>query len=419
MFEFFFKYPSSLFAKGNLVLLGTWPVWLLLLGILAAAAALGYSIWRTRKAAASSVRGGKSVLVWLLQTMLVALILLLLWQPALNIAALKPQQNIVALIIDDSRSMGTLDNGTSRRDQAIKTLNGGLLKSLQDKFQVRLYRLGDHLERIEKPEQLNDAMPSTHIGANLKEVLAESATLPIGAIVFMSDGSDNSGGIAPETISEIRRQRIPVHTIGYGREQFANDIEMEDVQLPGKTLPNSRVQALVSFRQRGYLGKRLHVSVKENGKVLGGADVVPKNDGVQQTEPVLFNAGAAGVKNVTISIDPQAGEENAKNNQLTRVISVDNIKPRILYMEGEPRWDYKFLRRAVEDDKNIEVVSVLRTTQNKLYRQGIANEQELQEGFPTKVEELFGFQGIILGSVEAAYFTPQQQELIQQFVDRR
>jgi uncharacterized membrane protein len=101
------------------------------------------------------------------------------------------------------------------------------------------------------------------------------------------------------------------------------------------------------------------------------------------------------------------------------VIAVSNVKPRILYMEGEPRWDYKFLRRAVEDDKNIEVVSILRTTQNKIYRQGIANEDELKDGFPTKVEDLFGFQGIILGSVEAGYFTAAQQDLIQQFVDRR
>ena len=48
---------------------------------------------------------------------------------------------------------------------------------------------------------------------------------------------------------------------------------------------------------------------------------------------------------------------------------MDNAKPRILYMEGEPRWDYKFIRRAVEDDKNIDLYSVVRTTQNKLYMQ--------------------------------------------------
>jgi uncharacterized membrane protein len=419
MFEFLFKYPSSLYSKGSIVLLGTWPVWVLVLFIVIAALGLGFFTWRIRNTAASTVRGGKSVAVWALQTALVALILLLLWQPALNLTALKPQQNIVAVVVDDSRSMGTLDNGVSRRDQAIKTLNGGLLKSLQSKFQVRMYRLGDKLERFEKPEQLNASLPATHIGSSLKEVLAEAATLPIGAVVLLSDGSDNSGGIDLETISEIRRQRIPVQTIGFGREQFAKDVEIQDAQIPAKALPNSRLQAQVSFRQRGYLGKRLHISVRENGKILGSADVLGKAEGVQQTEPVLFNAGPAGVKDVEVSVDPQADEENPRNNKLTRVVSVDNVRPRILYMEGEPRWDYKFLRRAVEDDKNIEVVSVLRTTQNKLYRQGIANPEELQDGFPTKVEELFGYQGIILGSVEAGYFTPQQQELIQQFVDRR
>ena len=90
-------------------------------------------------------------------------------------------------------------------------------------------------------------------------------------------------------------------------------------------------------------------------------------------------------------------------------------------MEGEPRWDYKFLRRAVEDDKNIEVDGVLRTTQNKVYAQFAPDSgvDFLKAGFPTKVEDLFGFQGLILGSVEVNYFTPAQQDMIQQFVDRR
>ena len=75
------------------------------------------------------MRGTRSVLVWLLQSSLVALILLLLWQPALSVATLKPQQNIVAVVVDDSRSMATKDDGVSRRDQVVRVLNGGLFKS--------------------------------------------------------------------------------------------------------------------------------------------------------------------------------------------------------------------------------------------------------------------------------------------------
>jgi uncharacterized membrane protein len=73
----------------------------------------------------------------------------------------------------------------------------------------------------------------------------------------------------------------------------------------------------------------------------------------------------------------------------------------------------------MEDERNVKVVSMLRTTENKIYRQGIDNSKELEQGFPGRVEELFGFQGIILGTVEIGYFTPAQQELIRQFVDRR
>ena len=62
---------------------------------------------------------------------------------------------------------------------------------------------------------------------------------------------------------------------------------------------------------------------------------------------------------------------------------------------------------------------MLRTTENKIYRQGISDPKELENGFPVRPEELFAYQGIIMGSVEAGYFTPLQQELLREFVDRR
>ena len=62
---------------------------------------------------------------------------------------------------------------------------------------------------------------------------------------------------------------------------------------------------------------------------------------------------------------------------------------------------------------------MLRTTENKIYRQGIRDEKELADGFPSKAEDLFDYQGLVIGSVEAGYFTAGQQELIREFVDRR
>jgi uncharacterized membrane protein len=419
MFELLFKYPASVFSRGNFVLLGGWPVWLLGVAILAVAALLALYI-KSRTNGSSRVHGIRTVFVWLLQTALASVLLLMLWHPALSVATLRPQQNIVAVVVDDSGSMGIDDAGSgSRRGAAINTLNSGLMNQLQQRFQVRLYRLSDQLERVAKLDTLNSSGTATHIGESLKQVLADASSLPIGAVVLLSDGADNSGGIDLETISEIRRQRIPIHTIGYGREKMSKDVEISDVQVPQRALPDSRLSALVSFHENGYAGQTAKITLKDGAKLLASKQVTFKADGAEQSEQVLFNAGSAGVKTIDVAIDLLPNEENQKNNHVTRLVNVDQRKPRILYMEGEPRWEFKFLRRAVEDDRNLNLVTILRTTQNKIYRQGVANENELKDGFPTKVEELFGFDGIIIGSSEAAYFTAGQQQLIRDFVDRR
>jgi uncharacterized membrane protein len=417
MFEFLFKYPAAVFSRGQFVFLAPWPFWLLPLAVLAAAGALAWHVSR-RRGLLSALRAAA---VWLLETALVALVLFLLWHPAISIATLRPQQNVVAVLVDDSRSMAIRENGTARLDEAKQLLNGGLLAALEKKFQVRLYRFGPDLERIDKLDKLTGSAPSTRIGSSLEQALAEASTLPLGALVVLSDGSDNSGGIDLDTISQIRRARVPVHTIGFGREHFSHDAEISDVTLPARALADSRLSAAVTFRQNGYPRQKGRLTVHEGAKLLASREIVFRSDGAPQTESVLFNAGLAGPRTFQFSIEPLDGEENLKNNQVARLVNVTSAKGRILYMEGEPRWEYKFIRRGVEDDRSLEISSLVRTTQNKIYTQVADPEaqKELADGFPSKPEVLFSYDALIIGSVEAAYFTPQQQELIREFVDRR
>jgi uncharacterized membrane protein len=419
MFEFLFHYSPSVFRRGEFVLLGRYPAWMLVLLIAVAAAALGWLIWRRRARMAGSLTGWRPGVIWLLQAALAALLLVLLWQPALRVSTLKPQQNIVAVVVDSSASMGIVEDGASRLAQAARVLDGGLLDGLSRNFQVRLYRLSYRLERIQQLGELAPNRPVTRIGESLKQVVAEAGTLPIGAVVLLSDGADNSGGVDLATVSEIRSRRIPVHTIGFGRERFARDIEIAGVETPDRALADSRLLARVSYRQSGFDGHKARLAVRENGRLLASKEIELRGEGLQQSEVVLFNAGLAGAKHLQVSIDLLDGEENARNNVVSRLVNVEALKPRVLYIEGEPRWEYKFIRRAMLKDRNVQLVSILRTTQNKLYRQGLASPEELAQGFPARVEELFAYQGLIIGSVEASYFTSGQQELIRQFVDRR
>ena len=425
MFELLFKYPASIFHKGHFVLLTPWPLWLLGVGILAAA---GLLFWHVRRNH-GMLSGARPIAIWLLETALIALLLFLLWHPALSVATLRPQQNVVAVLVDDSRSMSIADESGTRLARAQSLLNGGLLKSLGDRFQVRLYKFGTDAQRIQKSLEIAGTAPATRIGNTLDRVMAESSSLPLGAIVLLTDGADNAGGIDLDTVAAIRRQRIPIHTVGLGREHPERDVEVVDALLAARALPQSRLTATVTLQSYGLSGNKARLSVRDAGKVLASQDVALKGDGALQTEAITFNVGQAGPKTLEIGVDAVSGEENTLNNKISRVVNVQARKPRILYFDGEPQWEYKFVRRAMDDNPEIVVFSMERTTQNKIYRQpcpagGCADgfkhdEKELEDGFPSKAEDLFAFQGLMLADVEAGYFTPAQQQLIHDFVDRR
>jgi uncharacterized membrane protein len=424
MLQFFFKYPMPVFSKGKFVLLGAWPGWLLLLLIVACMAGLAVIIWsRLPGAAAAHISKWRAGAIWLLQSLLIATVLVLLWQPAITVAELASQQNVIAVVLDDSRSMGIADSGsdgkTPREAVAQKALEDGVLAGLQKKFQTRLYRLDTRVAQAAALRDIQPAAPATHLNDSLRQLANDTSDLPIGAVVLLSDGSDNSGDLALETIRALRNRRLPVHTVGFGKEQLAHDVELSDVSVATRAMADSRIPATVTFHQRGYAGSKALLLVRDGDRTVGSREITFNSEGASQVETVFFSAGGAGVKNLHFLLGPLPGEENLTNNSMARLLGVADDKRRILYVEGEPRWEYKFIRRAEDDDKLVQVASMLRTTENKIYRQGISNPKELENGFPVRPEDLFSYDGIILGSVEAGYFTPLQQELLREFVDRR
>jgi uncharacterized membrane protein len=427
MFEFFFKYPMPVFSKGKFVLLGAWPGWVLLLLIVACMAGLAVLIWSRLPQAAPTISRWRAGAVWLLQSLLIATVLVLLWEPAITVAELASQQNVIAVVLDDSRSMAIADSGSDgkqpREAVAQKALEDGVLAGLQKKFQTRLYRLDSRVTQTPALKDIQPAAPATHLNDGLRQLVTDTSDLPIGAIVLLTDGSENSmdgsGDVTLETVNSLRNRRIPVHTVGFGKEQLARDVELSDVKVAARAMADSRIPATVTFHQRGYAGTKALLVVRDGDKTLGSREITLAADGTTQLETVFFAPGAAGVKSLHFSLGPLAGEENPANNAISRLLGVTDDKRRILYVEGEPRWEYKFIRRAEDDDKLVQVASMLRTTENKIYRQGISSPKELENGFPVRPEDLFSYQAIILGSVEVGYFTPLEQELLREFVDRR
>ena len=274
MFQFLFKYPSAVFRKGQFVLLAKWPPWLLVLLIGVAVVGLGLLIrWKLRDAA-PEVRNWRAWMIWGMQSALVALVLFLLWQPAILVAELNSQQNIIAVVVDDSRSMSIADSdGKTREAVALAAVQGGVLAGLQKRFQTRVYRLGSRLTRVDGPEGITPLEGATRISENLKQLATETSDVPVGAIVLLSDGGQNvsgtgGSGISRDALQALRNRRLPVHTVGFGKEESAHDVEIEDVSIAASAIANSRVSATVRLTQRGYAGEKVELTVRDGAKAI-------------------------------------------------------------------------------------------------------------------------------------------------------
>jgi uncharacterized membrane protein len=413
LFELLFKYSRATFGRSELVFASGWPIWLLVALSIAAAVAVGVTLARRR----AGIGLARLAVLGALQTVLIAALLVLAWRPALVTQTLRPQENSVAVLLDTSGSMLYGDGSRSRLQEAIDGLSARALPDLKSMFNVGLYSFAGDLIELPSLEQVPAPGPVTHIGDALLSVLRGAQSGAIAAVVLVSDGADNSSDFDAAKIAEIASFGVPVHTVGVGPETNSNDLELEDVQIAPVGLPGSTVSAQVSIRHSG--ASLAQLKVYDGDAILASQSIqLPNNAGVT-TRWVDIEVGKAGVRDLKFALDPLPGETNVINNVRMRPMEVPEQRRHILYIEGEPRWEYKFIRRALEDNSPIRVASLLKTTPNKFYRQGVESADELTNGFPTDEATLFKYDALMIGSFEAAALSPEQQDMIREFVGRR
>ena len=319
----------------------------------------------------------------------------LLWQPAIVIAELKPQQNIIAVLVDDSRSMGISDNGATREAQAVKALQRRRAGAAAEEISVRLYRLDSHLTRVSSLDEFSQAAaPATHIGDGLKQLAAETADLPIGAVVLLSDGSDNSGGIDRDTIAALRNRHIPVHTVGFGLDSClarrGDERRRHRAARAGRLPP----VGAVSFHQRGYAGRKANALRARRGQSSG----VSRNHFCRRRKDSnrksALQRRKRGRQGAAVFDRSSARREESREQQPSRALSTSTPTSAAFFMWKASRagnTNSSAARRTTT--ASVQFVSMLRTTENKIYRQGINDPKELADGFPTRAEDLFAVSG--------------------------
>jgi uncharacterized membrane protein len=235
----------------------------------------------------------------------------------------------------------------------------------------------------------------------------------------VSDGADTTDASLTDALLAMKAASVPVFTVGVGRESLAKDVQVDRVSAPRAALKGTSLMIDVVVTQTGFAGESVTLDVEDGGKIVGSQEVKLPADGEPAAVRVRFTASEAGPRVFKFKISPRPGEIVTQNNQREALIEVIDRREKLLYFEGEPRPEMKFIRRAVVDDKNLLVTTLQRTADNKYMRLDVDGPEELAGGFPKTRDELFSYRGIILGSIEAGAFTGDQLRMIGEFVERR
>ncbi len=354
---------------------------------------------------------------------ILGIILVCMFRPLLVVKAAVPQQNFVGVLLDDSRSMQIADVDGQPRSSYVKNEFGatdrGLLKALSERFTVRTFRFSSAPARTTQESDLTFGGSQSRLGAALSGVRQELAGLPVAGLVMISDGADTADSALGDAILGLKAESLPVFTIGVGRETLSKDIQVGRVVTPKTALKGTTLMVDVVLSQSGYDGQQVTLDVEDEGTLVSTQQVTLPDAGTPASIPVRFTVNEAGPRSLRFRVSPQAGELVTENNAREALIDVRDRKEKILYFEGEPRFEYKFIRRAIPEGDNIIVTSLIRTADNKYMRQGVDGPDELVAAFPKTREELFAYRSLIIGSLEAAALTGDQLRMISEFVDRR
>lgn len=415
LFSFLFKYRWFYFRQGDFGFQwGPGWAWILLsLALLVGLVVLLY--WRPW------LQKGVGWEMFALRLAFFGFLLVLALRPSLVLSTLVPRENMLALLVDNSRSMGIVEQ-SEPRGEPLKTLlapDSAFVKALEEKFFVRSFVFDERGTAAKPPLPLDWTGAQTNIVKGVERVLADSRNLPLAGIVLFSDGSDNSFQTFQPIMAELNARKIPVYTVGIGPEKLDHDVEITQVSAARVVLPDSVTGARVTLRHSGFGGTRGLLEVRQGNSLVHTQEIHFPRDASTVVAEVPLSPKTEGIKEYQFTLQPLEGERITENNTLRTIVQVRDLRPRILYVEGHPRWEYKFIRKALAKDKNLRLETLLRTALNKFYRQGIEEETTLASGFPSSREELFKYKGLIVGSVESSFFTLDQMQLIKDFVSKR
>ncbi len=405
---------------------------------------------------------GRRISAALLRGTILALLLILFLRPSLVLDRQTLTRSVIAVWVDNSLSM-TLRDPYSR-DAKMQMLLKQIAVSAARKEKLTRYELAEGISGEEwlkklSPQQdialftgainaqpvgvahnqeelaaLIQKLPSyapgsggenTDVPAVVREMLMRLRGQPVSAVVMFTDGRSTIPARIDSAVDEARQASVQVYAIPVGQSDLPLNIKLADIHAPENAFSKDPVAVRATLEATGLPGSvpvKVTLKRRDTGESLAEKTINTPADG--QPTPVELSFKPAGKEGnvdhmeLILHAEPATpvGEElTLEDNTLTMSLNVVDTKITALYVEGAPRWEYRYLKNELIREKTVDVSVLLLS----------ADEDFAQEGdvaitrFPETEEELNKYDILILGDVDPNYFSPAQQQLLIKWVRNR
>ena len=391
----------------------------------------------------------------------IVLLLLALLEPVLEREMPKKGANLFINLVDNSESQGITEEGANRSrsdhvaDVLARTGDDEWQEGLKDRFKVHNYSFGERLQRRENLGSLQFDERSSTLQSALADLRDRYTGKPVGGMLLFSDG--NISGFQVEA-GELDFPG-PVYTVNTAEGDAGRDSTVRNVVVTQSIFEDAPVTIGADIVSTKSKGTPIQVKVYDASEKLLETQnyTVPETEDDQHIQSVHFSLKPEkpGVAFYKLEVKQTGAESEAtlKNNIQYVVANREKGPYRILYVAGTFMANGKFLHRAIEDDKEMKLVRLIRVARKEprfeflsregeetnplfrgagkdtddvesydqpvLKRLGVRDEDELATGFPLVTKDLFHYDAIILDRIEAGFFRSEQQSLMREFVTKR
>lgn len=338
----------------------------------------------------------------------------------------------LAIVVDTSASMDTSD-ALGPDDQAhtrlaaieygFANLDEGSKQRLSEQYAIQWFSVSDRWETLSSGFLRDSATPwqatgeTSRLGENLIKLIDQRAG-ESAIVLFLSDGINTAGVDLEEAAKAARSAAIPVYALSVGRDFALPDLRLSDLRVEPNAYLGDRVTVELSAVAINYVKGDSKISLIDlgTGEALDEKTLTLDPSQPQRNIKLAFVPKRSGRIRLAVEARPLPGETDLGNNRLETDLTVQNKTIRVMLVQGQPTYEFRFLKHFLERSQQVgdegtkafELVSILQESDAEY----VSQDTSAIRLVPSNRERLEQVDVFVFGSFDPSLVSRRAQQII-------